>query len=179
MKISDTHRTIALLLMMAIWSLTGCSDNSASFTKIESERAKLINGIESYQQIEEFTHFLNSRSVEWKQIEGSKQDFQSGRPPFNIDSIQIKNYCHHGFCGELYISFFNDRLWGTLFYPISLEKYIEALKKTEGIHFDEKNEVIIPPHTRIRLGVDIERRKYVRWSDIRLDNEYGVLTKYS
>ncbi len=53
------------ILFLALWLLAGCRDNyaSVSFDKVESERAKLINGIESYQSIDEFKGYLNHSSL--------------------------------------------------------------------------------------------------------------------
>lgn len=155
----------------------GCQDNyaSVSFMKVESEHTKLINGIESYQSIEEFRKFLDRSTLIWKVSQDSKPS-PKGRPPFNISTITIKNYLHLGFSGDLEISFFNNRLAATTFYPSDVGKYIVALA-TEGIKFDTNHEAKLSPHTRVRSAVNYKGQKYVDWSDIRLDKEVELWIK--
>jgi len=167
--------------MLFFWLLVGCLDSysSVSFVKVETERTKLINGIESYQSIDEFKDFLNRGSLQWE-VGNVSQPSPKGRPPFNMYTITIKNYSHLGFTGELNVGFFNNRLMGTIFYPSDVEKYIEALGKLAGLKFDNNQEAKLPPHTRIRYATDYKGQKYVNWSDIRLDKELEIwIKKYS
>jgi hypothetical protein len=169
------------IYLLVLWLLVGCGGDysSASFAKVESERTKLIDGIESYQSIEEFKGYLTSRPWQWEVSKG-RQSSPKGRPPFNIVTITIKNYSHLGFSGDLIVTFFNDRLMATTFYPSNVEKYIQILRKAEGITFDNNHEAELPPQTRVRFATDHKGREYVDWSDIRLDKEVELwIKKYS
>lgn len=168
---------VVLICSLFFWLLGGCQDNytSVSFVKVELERTKLLNSIESYQSIDEFKVFLSRSSFKWE--ESKDQPSPKGRPPFNMHTITIKNYSHLGFSGELNVGFFNNRLMGTLFYPVDVEKYIAALTKMEGIKFDGDQEARLPPHTRIRVATDYQGHKYIDWSDIRLDKEVELWIK--
>lgn len=157
--------------------LIGCHDSysEVSFIKVESERTKLINGIESYQSIEEFKSFLSRSSFQWEDKEG--QPSPKGRPPFNMYTVTIKNYSHMGFPGQLEIIFFNDRLAITTFYPLEIEKYVETLVKAEVIKLDTNREAKIYPYTHVWVA---RQRKFVGWSDIRLDKEINLwIRRYS
>lgn len=168
------------ILLISCLLLIGCQDNyaSTSFVKVESVRTKLINGIESYQTVDEFKAILEKDSLHWEE----SQDMQpppKGRPPFNMHTITIKHYKGLGFTGELTITFFNNRLISTTFYPNDVGKYVDAIVKIERLNFD-KNEARIPPYTRIRRATDHKGREYVDWSDIRLDSEVELwIKKYS
>ena len=175
------YQFMCLIHLLVIWLLAGCGDNysSSSFVKVESERTKLIDGIESYQSMDEFKGFLSRSSFQWKLGEDSRPSAKA-RPPFNISTITIKNYSHLGFPGELSIGFFNNRLMGTTFYPTDIDKYIEALAKADGIKFDNNQEARLPTHTLVRIATDYKGQKYVRWSDVRLDKEVELwIKKYS
>jgi hypothetical protein len=156
----------------------GCTNNydSVSFVKVESERTKLIAGIESYQDISEFKSFLKRNSYQWEFNEDSRPS-PKGRPPFNMSTVTIKNFTHDNFSGELTVGFFNNRLISTTFYPSNIEPYIKALENAEGLKFDSGEEVKLPPHTRVRFATDHKGRKYVEWSDVRLDKEIELWIK--
>ena len=155
----------------------GCQNNDVSFIKVESERTKLIDRIESYQDINEFKGFLNRGSFQWELNEDSRPA-PKGRPPFNMSIVIIKNFTHNGFSGELSVGFFNNRLISTTFYPYNnTEKYIKTLDETEGIKFNNSQEIRLPPHTRVRFATDHKGRKYVDWSDNRLDKEIELWIK--
>jgi len=157
--------------------LVGCRDDyaSVSFLKVESDGTGLIDTIKSYQSINEFKGFLSRRSFRWEESED--QPSPKGRPPFNMHTITIKNYVHLGFSGELDIAFFNNRLISTRFYPTDPEKYIEVLGEVAGIRFDSAQEAKLLRHTRVRFGIDYKGRKYVDWSDFRLDKEVELWIK--
>lgn len=156
----------------------GCeeSGSSTSFIKIETEHTKLIDGIESYQNIANFKAFLKQSSLQWE-ITGDKKSPSDNRPPFHIYEITIKNYSHYSFLGELQVSFFNDRLVDTTFYPLEFDRYKNALEKEEGIQFDDKQKVKIPPFTEVYIASDHKKNKYVRWEDTRLANEFNLWIK--
>ncbi len=166
---------VCLVLYHEIWFLEYYHWPPVSFVKVELERTKLINEIESYQNIDEFKGFLSRSSLLWE-VSKDKKPSPKGRPPFNISEITIKNYSHLSVSGELNVVFFNNRLMGTLFYPSDVEKYIKAIEKY-GIKFDNHQKAKLPPYTRVRLAIDYKERKYVDWSDIRLDKEVGLWIK--
>ena len=172
---------LPILLIQLLLCLTlACQDNNASvsFVKVEAERTRLINGIESYQSIEEFKCFLARDSFQWEESEDKPSP--KGRPPYNVHVIKLKRFSHLGFKGELVVTFFNNRLMATTFYPLDVVKYITAVEKKEGFHLSGDKNTKISPHTRVKVAVDYENRTYVDWSDSRLDQEMAIwIKKYS
>jgi len=170
--IAGTIILACLLLMIA-----GCRDDYSdiSFSKVESERTKLIGGIESYQRIDEFENLLGNKSS-WE-VSKESPPSPKGRPPFNMTTIVTKQYTHLGYTGSLEVSFFNNRLISTTFYPSDADKYVEALVKVEGLRFNDSHEASLPPYTRVKFETDYKGRKYVDWADVRLDTEVGVWIK--
>jgi hypothetical protein len=166
---------IGVVFYHELWFLEYYHMPPISFIKVESERTRLINGIECYQSIDEFKSFLSRSSLQWEESKDTQPSPKS-RPPFNMFTITIKNYSHLGFSGELNIGFFNNRLINTTFYPTVVEKYIEALGK-EGIKLDNKEEAKLLPYTRVRVATDYKGRRYIKWSDIRLDKEVELWIK--
>ncbi len=171
MKEHNCFRFVTSHLMIVV-ALVGCCNTSTTFLKVEKERTELINGIESYQSIDEFKSFLYRSSFQWESRTG--QPSPKGRPPFNIYTITIKDYSHIGFIGELKIVFFNDRLCETTFYPSEIEKYVVTLRKSEGIIFDKNGQADISPHTHVSYATDYRNLKYIRWTDKRLDKEISL-----
>ena len=169
-------KQVVTIIFVFLIAVTGCrnSNHSVSFVQVEKERTKLINGIESYQSIDDLKEYLARNSLRWEESENESSS--NGRPPFNIHTIIIKNYSHLGFLGELSFGFFNNRLDGAIFYPRDVEKYISALER-EGIKFDSNHEAQLPPYTRIRIATDFQGHKYIEWSDIRLDKEVDLWIK--
>jgi len=174
------HCLILLLAQMLLCMSLGCQDNyaSVSFVKVEAERTKLINGIESYQSVEEFKTFLARGSFQWEESEDKPSP--KGRPPYNVHVITLKNFSNLGFTGKLVVTFFNNRLMATTFHPLDAVKYVAAVEKKEGVQLSGNKEAKLPPHTRVRVAVDYKNRTYVDWSDIRLDQEMELwIKKYS
>jgi hypothetical protein len=158
-----------------------------SFTDVAKDRTKLINGIESYQNITELISYFKNDTTNWTFIEDSNSDKNNSKPPFNIYIIEINNYSHLGYTGTLKLEFFNNRLMSTWYYPKEKEfdKYVETLEKNEKINieydtFSNHTIVNILPYTHIWLMTDDKGKKYIGWEDIRLGKENNLwIERYS
>ncbi len=149
---------------------------SISFVDVAKERTELIDGIESYQSPEELRKFFGHKVSSWEVIENDKLDKSDKRSPYHIYRVLIKDYSCLGFSGELSVTFFNNRLERTCFYPLKPDKFIDALIKDKGVEFDKEQKAEIPPFTRIWVAIDYKDRKYVGWKDIRLSKEVDIWT---
>jgi hypothetical protein len=176
---------ILFIISLVICFILGCS--SKSYTEIAKDRTKLINGFESYQSIEKVKAMFKNDTSSWIVIEDSKSG--NDNAPFNIYTVEIKNYSHLGFIGDLRLDFFNNRLEETWFYPVEYDKYVDLLVKKEGIvelKDKKKNEQIdglpalpspygykdnIQPYIKIWFFTDYRGKKYVGWGDTRLIEE--------
>ena len=149
MKSSQWAKALFLLCFGLLFACEQVFDyfSSTTFVDVAKERSKLINGIESYQSIEE----AKKQFPVWEEIEQSTLGPRDKRPRFDIYKVSIKNYSHLGISGELHVQFFNDRLMETWFYPSAFDKYLDLLIKKEGLVFrdgqDGSRETTLP-----RLG---------------------------
>ena len=87
---------VSVLLYHELWFLEYYHLPPVSFVRIEPERTRLINGIESYQSIDEFKGSLSRSLFQWEEGKDN-QPASTGRPPFNTHTITVKNYSHLGF----------------------------------------------------------------------------------
>ncbi|MHB8882687.1 MAG: hypothetical protein ACYC69_14410 [Thermodesulfovibrionales bacterium] len=165
---------MGIVIYHELWFLEYYHLPPITFIQVDAVHSKLINGIESYQSINDFKGFLARNSLQWEESEDNPSP--RGRPPFNVHTITLKNYSHLGFSDVLEIKFINNRLMSTTFRPAVFEKYVETLAK-EGIKFDNKQEAKLSPYTIIRVATDYKGRKYIKWSDIRLDKEVDLWIK--
>lgn len=170
-------KPLILLCLLAIF-ISNCRDYfvNISFTDVESERAKLIDGIESYQSIQEFKELLKKAKYKCD-FEEENNASQEGIPPHNIYIISVNNFSNIGYIGNLQNLFFNNRLYSTKFYPQDFEGYISALKKLEKIDPDKTGRIKIGNYTKISLHGGSGREKFIVWSDIRLIEEMLIWYK--
>jgi hypothetical protein len=160
---------------------------ATSFTEVATERTKLIDGIESYQTMEE----AKRRFQKWEVIENSSLASGDKRPPFSIYVVAIDNYSHLGHSGTLHLKFFNNRLAEARFYPSNFDKYVERLKEADKLTFKVTEssaglpEAFASSHTHVWVynqpHLDPSGRdKYVGWRDTRLEKEEALwITRYS
>jgi len=171
---------IPMLVCLSV--MLGCHKGyfSTSFQKVEPERTKLIAGIESYQSAEEFKSSLAHSALQQDVVDEGESSSPAGRPPFKFRTLAIKKFSHLGVQGDLFVTFFNNRLMETQFYPSDAGSYITAVEKKEGLHFGEHKEIALPPHTLIRVAVDGKGKTYINWMDNRLYEEVDLwIMKYS
>jgi hypothetical protein len=150
---------------------------SESFTEVESARAPLLPGYESYASHEEVTPKL-PRHAEKKVIEETSLTNDASKPPYRIYTLRIAPYLHLDQSGALVITFYNDRLLQTAFYPERLDDYVAALKKSGvGMKFGQE---LVRGHTTIWIGTDFDNKHYVGWADKRLrEQQRRWLARYS
>lgn len=143
--------------------LSGCG--SESFTEIENERSPLISGFESYVSLKEVTGKL-AKDVAVKVVTDSSRAKNSSQPPYKLHSISLAPFEHLDHQGKLLLTFYNDRLERTDFYPEDIERYIGKLKNT-GLILEYGKEVI-QGNTVIWQGKDPDQIRFVGWADKRL-----------
>lgn len=177
MKILGRFVIVQALLLYVLVNPACDYFSSVSFVDIEKHRAKLIDGIESYQSIKDFELFLKNRLLRWEITGESKLSPQDRRPPFSIYEITIRDYSHLDFVGDLKVTFFNNRLMETRFYPLDVEGYIKIFAQEEGFDLHATHGATVPPFTHVSLATDCEQRKYIGWFDNRLDTELNTWIK--
>jgi hypothetical protein len=161
-RILGAGLNIALLAAV----LAGCG--SESFTEVETTRSPLFPGFESYASREEVMPKL-SREVEIKLVEESALSMGGSTPPYRIYALSISPYPHLEQPGKLLITFYNNRLLQTAYYPENIDEYVKALRRS-GVAVENGRE-LIKGHTMIWIGVDFDNVPYVGWADKRLRDQ--------
>jgi hypothetical protein len=91
------------------------------------------------------------------------------RPTYEVVSFTVHDFTHLKHHGELEISFFNNRLLETTFFPQDIDGYLMALKET-GLTVSKEPQ--LRGDTWVMTFEAHDGRRYVRWADRRLDDEH-------
>lgn len=171
---------VALIVLVAV--ATGCGDKH-DYTQVVDEPAPLITGFQSYSRSASVRMSMRGK-YGWNIIRAENLPANDKRPPFGTLSVSVEGFSHLGESGELQISFFNDRLEGTWFYPDDATAYLEKLNAsgiavgdTDSLLVSEASEtpkmrtVPAPPHGLVVIATDYRGKLYVAWVDKRLQAE--------
>jgi len=148
-----------VLILLAM----GCG--SESFTEVEKTRSSLLPGFESYASREEVMAKLPD-GAEKTVVEAKSLTRDDGTPPYSTYTISVSPYTHLDQPGRLLITFYNNRLLQTAFYPDRFHDYLSALRKN-GVDLRFALE-LVKGHTVIWIGIDFDKKDYVGWADKRL-----------
>lgn len=161
---------IRLVLVAVLVSVLGCGD-SDRFDSIEAS-ALLIGDIPSYQSQEAFKASLGT-TYSWEMLPDERSSFSGDkyRPPFEVESLLVRNFVHLGHRGSLLVVFFNNRLAKTLFFPSNRDEYLMALSSGIGHDVISSKGFLVRSHVRIWAATDHQGKSYVGWEDERLADE--------
>lgn len=166
---------VRFYILILVFLATACG--SESFTEVEKNRAALLPGFESYASREEVTAKLPSEA-EKKVVEAKSLTKDDGTPPYRTYTISVSPFTHLDHPGKLLITFYNDRLLQTAFYPEKLNDYLNALRAS-GVPLQFAQE-LVNGNTVIWIGVDFDKKDYVGWADKRLrEQQRRWLARYN
>jgi hypothetical protein len=158
-------RKIRQFLWIVATSITLAACAPETFTEIATPRSQLITGFESYASRDEVVPSMSSK-FKVEVIEDSARPPEDRRPPFSILTLSFSGFQHLNNDGELRITFFNNRLEKTWFYPDNPDAYFSALR-LQGLVFNDREEITIN-NTVIWSAIDYRGKRYVAWADKRL-----------
>ncbi len=98
------------------------------------------------------------------------------RPPYRLLVISKKNARIAGQAGELVLTFFNDRLMTTQFYPQDMGSARAGVEAGQELSL-AGGEAHILPSTRVWVGKDETGRGYIGWIDKTLQAEQDAWVK--
>ncbi len=98
------------------------------------------------------------------------------RPPYRLLVISKKNARIEGQPGELVLTFFNDRLMTSQFYPDDMAAARAAVEASQQLSL-AGGEAHIAPSTRVWVGKDENGRSYIGWIDKSLQAEQDAWVK--
>jgi len=157
-------------------SLISCGCIAEDFTAVRSPPSPLIAELRSYSNRLEVREALSAPS--WSAVNESRLTDGDHRPPYTLQTFSMP-FEHLGYTGQLELSFYNDRLMSTLFYPDEFGSYLETLVAAE-LTGTRDREIAIPPATVVRWVANNSDRPYVLWTDKRLqEQESRWIMRYS
>jgi hypothetical protein len=145
-----------------LW-LTACE--SEDFLKVESVRSPLMEDFESYASIQEVTAKL-PKDLEVKVVADTSLAKNNSQPPYKIHSISVSPYEHLKHLGTLQLTFYNDRLMQSAFYPEKFKSYVSAVEPTGWVL--QLGAETGRGNTVIWQGKDDDQYRFVGWADKRL-----------
>lgn len=161
-------RQAVLLAILVALAIPACRC-PRNFTATRQGEA-LLSGLSSYSSVADLASGpLASRRLEL--VEETEMRARNGGPDFVVRTMKT-DFDHLGETGELLLTFFNDRLYGTAFYPSDMESYLLALKR-DGLDLPRGSEPLeLSDHIRIWNVSSQEEGVYVAWRDERLLTEH-------
>ncbi len=153
------------LRLVPIILLTACA-GSDTYTRVESVRSPLLGPFESYTSPADVRRSLPAQ-LPWRLVTDSRLPPGDPRPAYDWLTVSLAGYADLDRTGELVLTFFNDRLASTTFYPDDPEGYMARLG-ISALRYDTGAEVRRPPFTLIRAATDYHGRRFVSWEDERL-----------
>jgi hypothetical protein len=156
---------LLVLILLALLCALGCRKEN------KFKPTKLMPPLYSGYSLQKVQRELNLKPGDWDVMEDRRPLISDQRPPFRMFTISRKGFAKFGVSGELVMTFYNDRLMTTLFYPTELETLRMALAREAGVSLTPQGDARIEPATRVWIGKDRDGRSYVGWIDLELERQ--------
>jgi len=159
-------------IALALFFAASCKRSGEKDFKPSKLAAALFSG-QSLQTVE---RKLDMMAGNFDIIEDRIPLPSDSRPPYRLLVISKKNAQIEGQKGELVLTFFNDRLMTSQFYPGDLASARAAVEVAQKISL-AGGESRIQPSTRVWIGKDESGRSYIGWIDKSLQAEQDAWVK--
>ncbi len=153
------------LTLLALSLIPGCHG------KNELKPTKLMPPLMSGYSPEKVQRELNLKSGDWNVLEDRRPLVSDQRPEFRMLTVSHQGLAKFGAVGELVMTFYNDRLMTTLFYPNDMEALRAGLAREAGVSFSAQGDARIEPSTRVWIGKARDGRSYVGWIELELQRQ--------
>ena len=165
-------RALALGLLLLVCA-SGCR------SKDDLKPTKLMPPLMSAYSPEKVQRELKLKAGDWDVLEDRRPLVSDRRPEFRMLTVSRQGFARFGASGELVMTFYNDRLMTTLFYPTDLDALRSGLASEAGIKFSSQGDARIEPTTRVWIGKAGDGRSYIGWIDLELERRQDEwLDKY-
>ena len=169
------NRRCAILAVALLLWVSGCRK------KETYEPTRLFAETYSGQSLQAVQRKLHLSAGEWNVIEDQRSLSGGSQPPSRLYIISKPNFQQYGSQGDLALTFFNDELVGTRFYPADVNAACAAVEQQQGIGLCAGGDARIEPFTRVWIGKDQSGRRYIGWIDKQrqaaLDSWYAARPK--
>jgi len=156
---------VLVLALLTLFCVPGCRG------KNEYKPTKLMPPLYSAYSLQKVQRELNLKPGDWVVLEDRRPLTSDQRPEFRMLTISRQGFTEFGATGELVMTFYNDRLMTTLFYPTDLETLRGALAREAGISFSAQGDARVAPTTRVWIGKARDGRSYIGWIDLELERQ--------
>jgi hypothetical protein len=161
----------AIICTIALCLLVGCgAEAKDAYTRVRSDRSPLIDGFSSYAPRAEVEGQLKRAGLPYSIGEENCLAPTDRRPTYEVAEIKVQKFTHLGHTGDLRLSFFNNRLSHTWFYPADPEAYLLTLRSA-GLQVSEQR--TLKGNTVMWTYQAFDGRRCVGWADTRLDEEHS------
>jgi hypothetical protein len=150
----------------------------SDYTRVERDRLILMDEFKSYDSVQTVQEQLEKDKV-IGELRSNHRKIRGDAPPYDLDTLFIKEFKHLGIDGKLTLTFFNDRLFEAEFEPSNADAYLRELRKK--LPYLKRSETgraeYLEGHLRMAsslelaisdVGRALHTRPYVLWQDRRL-----------
>jgi hypothetical protein len=123
----------------------------------------LIPPLKSRMSVEAAMHKL--KASQWTTIEDQHPVVVGGRYAWRSQVLSVGEREFYGQSGELRLTFFNDRLVSTQFYPRDLDSALAAVNAADKTDVGKGGDALLSISTRVWQGRDNMDRDYIGWVD--------------
>jgi len=169
-----THKLRLLFCALALLLCFAASCKSKD--EKEFKPSKLAAGLFSGQSLQTVERKLDMLAGNFDILEDRTPLPSDTRPPYRLLVISKKNQKVEGQTGELVLTFFNDRLMTSQFFPADLAAARAAMESAQQISLGS-GESHIAPSTRVWVGKDENKRGYIGWIDKTIQVEQDAWVK--
>jgi hypothetical protein len=169
---TNYKRWLFCILALVVLFAASCKRHD----KNEFKPSKLAAGLFSGQSLQTAERKLDMMAGNFDIMEDRTPLPSDGRPPYRLLVISKKNIRVDGQMGELVLTFFNDRLMTSQFYPVDLAAERTAVEAGQQISLGS-GDSHIQPSTRVWVGKDESGRSYIGWIDKSLQAEQDAWVK--
>jgi len=150
---------IVILAVALLLLVSGCRK------KETFEPSRLFDETYSGQSLQAVERKLHLRAGDWNVVEDQRSLSGGSEPPSRLYIISKPSYQGYGSEGELVLTFFNDELVGTRFFPTDMKTACAAVEQQQSIGLCSGGDARIDPFTRVWIGKDNAGRRYLGWID--------------
>ncbi len=158
------RKIVVTLVSLIVLSFCSCTK------KTSADASKLMGKLYSGQSLQTVQRKLDLSAGDWQVQQDDRSLNTGGQKPSRLYVISKKPFVQYGDSGELVLTFYNDELVATQFYPSNLDSFREQVQSDDKIDLSS-GENKIPPSTRVYVGKDNTGRSYVGWIDKVRQNE--------
>lgn len=166
------RRLLVCSMVLVLFLGASCKRHSEK----DFEPSKLAGDLFSGQSLQTAERKLDMMAGNFDIVEDRTPLPSDPRPPFRLLVISKKSARIDGQAGELVLTFFNDRLMTSQFYPADMAATRAAVEAGQQLSLASGVSHILPS-TRVWVGKDEGGRNYIGWIDKTLQAEQDAWVK--